>query len=165
MQNEFSHVTVPTHEMSLPWWDPGFLVDDLFGSDLDEQEPLTNILLVEDDQATSRLLKAMMTASDDQTRIKSVYSAEEAERHLKFLKDNHIPGPEIAVVDFSLSGEKNGVDVCRLIEKYFPTTRITLISGHDLDEISRQLESTSAEVNFLPKPLNRNQVREIIQKY
>ncbi len=165
MYSEFNHVTIPTHEFNLPWWDPGFLLDDILSVDEDESEPLTNILLVEDDQATSKLLKAMMSASDDQTRIKSVGSAEEAERHLKFLRDNHIPGPEIAVIDFSLPGSKNGIDVCRQIERYFPTTKITLISGHSMDEISRQLEFTSAAVNFLPKPLDRNQVREIIQKY
>lgn len=137
-----------------------------FWDDLDlesEADEFKDILIVEDDSTTIKLFKAMIQNSDEMVRIKSVNSAEEAERYLAHLRRNHLPGPDAALVDYNLSG-KDGLYVCKLLESFFPLTKVVVVSGMSSEEVNEKLEQEKLKVEFIPKPLNRRQISHILRQ-
>lgn len=152
--------TAENREWATPFIGVGFW-DDL---ELDnEPDEFKDVLIVEDDSTTIKLFKAMIQNSDDLVRIKSVNSAEEAERYLAHLRRNQLPGPDAAIVDYNLSG-KDGLYVCKLLESFFPLTKVVVVSGMSSDEVHDKLEQEKLRVEFIPKPLNRRQITGILRE-
>ncbi len=121
-----------------------------------------NVLIVEDDSSTVSLFKTMIHNFDEDALIKSIPSAEVAEKYLRELKRNGLPGPDVAMIDYRLSG-KDGLYVCHILETYFPLTKIVLVSGMSHEEVSRKIQEHHLKIEFLQKPIERRQILHILQ--
>lgn len=161
MSSETSHLTPMEEYMkwAKPFWNTAFWDDLGLYEDPEENK---DILIVEDDSDTIKLFKALIKKSDETVRIKSVSSAEEAEKHLDYLRKNQLSGPFAAMIDYNLTG-KNGLYVCHLLETYFPQTKVIVVSGLNPMEISKMLEEQDLKVEFMPKPINRGQIAYILR--
>jgi CheY-like chemotaxis protein len=152
-----------TEETYLKWvnplWDSTYF--DEWGP-LDMPEEHKHILIVEDDSATIQLFKRMILKSDETVQIKSVGSAEDAEKYLHHLRDNNLPGPDAAMIDYYLTG-KDGLYVCELLENFFPLTKVIVVSGLNPKEIVKKLEERNLKIEFIPKPLDRSQIVHILK--
>jgi CheY-like chemotaxis protein len=155
--------TEGTEETYIKWvnplWDSTFF--DSWGS-LDLPEDHRHILIVEDDSATIQLFKKMIHKSDSTIQIKSVSSAEDAEKYLQYLRDNNLQGPDAAMIDYYLSG-KDGLYVCEILENFFPLTKVIVVSGLNPKEIVKKLEERNLKIEFIPKPLDRSQIIHILK--
>lgn len=125
------------------------------------EEP-KSILIVEDDATATKLFKIMFKIADETVRIKSLGSAEEAERYLIHLKENGLPGPDLALIDYQLRA-KDGLYVCELLEYNFPQTKIVMVSGKDPKEICREMEVHHLKIEFIPKPIAKEQISYILR--
>lgn len=128
----------------------------------EDSEESKSILIVEDDTTTIRLFKAMLKITDESVRIKSLKSAEEAEKYLNHLRANSMPGPDIALVDFKLRA-KDGLYVCGLLDFYFPMTKIVMISAMNPLEVRKEMEKHHLKVELIPKPVSRDQLSILLR--
>lgn len=161
--NQDSNSNIAPIEAYIKWagslWDSSTWDDWSLRQEAEEQK---SILIVEDDTTTVRLFKAMLRNVDDDVRIKSVGSAEEAEKYLKHMKTNGMAGPDIALVDYKLRA-KNGLYVCELLEYYFPQTKVVMVSGLSPAEICKEMEKHHLKVEFIPKPIATEQISYILR--
>ena len=128
----------------------------------DVPDECKNILIVEDDTSTVKLFKTMIKVFDDTVRIRSVNSAEKAEKYIRHLKMSRLPGPDIALIDYSLRA-RDGLYVCQLLDIWFPQTRTIMVSGLNAKEVCKKLEEKNLKVEFIPKPLERRQISHILR--
>lgn len=137
------------------FWNTGFF------DDLKIFEEHKDVLIVEDDEDTANLTKLMIKRSDDSVRIKTVGSAEAAEKYLTSLRRKRLKGPSVALIDFSLTG-KDGRFVCHLLERFFPQTKIFIVSAKNPEEIKEKLEEQKLSIELVQKPLDRGQILYMI---
>lgn len=128
-----------------------------FALDFDDVVPVffTNVLLVEDDPATSQLIRTMIKrAVGGPVRIRSFASGEKAGEYLNSLRRNHLPGPDLAIVDYRLTGETDGLWLCQLLGRRFPDTQAVLTSTLTKEQICEQLDRCNSKPVYIQKPLN-----------
>ncbi len=138
--------------------------DEYIGLNLDDvmQPYYTNILLVEDDPTTANYIKSVIRKTMvTPCRIRSFISGSTAYKYILSLKNNHMPGPDYAIVDFVLNGPLNGLRICRLLEDRFPETQSFLTSSLPIDKIRKEVDESSTLPLFISKPFNPAQLREI----
>ncbi len=126
------------------------------------QDEPKSVLIVDDDATTVRLFKTMLKIADETVRIKSFASAEEAEKYLNHLRVNGLSGPDIALIDYQLRA-KDGLYVCELLEYYFPQTKVVMVSGMNPVEICKEMEVHNLKIEFIPKPVAREQISHILR--
>ncbi len=132
-----------------------------WNDETDYIEDETKILIVEDDMSTTRMFKAMIHKFTDAAAVKSVSSAEDAAIYLNHLLEEGLEGPDVALIDYTLGGE-NGLAVCRLLEIYFPETKVVLVSGAEPRKIQSKIREGHLNAEFIPKPLGQDQMRNIL---
>ncbi len=128
--------------------------DILFEEEAIKGKRSTSVLVVEDDLATASLIKfAICKALKTKCRVKSFASGERAWDYLLSLKNCDLPGPDIAIVDYLLVGEVDGIWVCKLIEEIFPETQTILTSSFSYDKLEKEIHRYHAHPLFIPKPI------------
>lgn len=122
--------------------------------------PVSQILIVEDDSSTLQLIKAAAREAYELVRVVSFSTADDALWYLEYLKRNRQLGPDLAVVDIFLKGERDGFSVCKFISEDFPETTIVVASSmhpETFHEKSRELPDVP---NFFSKPFK---LRELVR--
>jgi DNA-binding response OmpR family regulator len=122
--------------------------------------PVSQILIVEDDTSTLQLIKAAAREAYELIRVVSFSSADDALWYLEYLKRNRQPGPELAVVDIFLKGERDGFSVCKFISEDFPETTIVVASSMHPETFQEKSEALPNKPNFMMKPF---QLRELVR--
>jgi response regulator RpfG family c-di-GMP phosphodiesterase len=134
---------------------PKIFFDKDFSLDFDEVVPLfyTNILLVEDDSMTINFIKnSIKRILKTPARIRSFMSAEKTVEYLLSLRKHHLPGPDIAIVDYLLTGESDGLDVCKILEKKFPETQVFLMSSTPYEKLKGKMDAIQTKPIYIQKP-------------
>ena len=70
----------------------------------------------------------------------------------------------LALIDISLPGEENGLDLIRFLAEHEPTIRTIVISAHAFPR-NRQEALDAGAVEYFTKPIMSRVLVEIIQKY
>jgi len=122
--------------------------------DLSLFEADKDILIVEDDVSTTKLFKVLIARFNENARIKSLHSSEEARKYLSYLIEQGMDGPDVALIDYNLAGE-NGLLLCHLLDVYFPETKCVVVSAMDPDDIKKQIREKQLAVDFVAKPLDQ----------
>ena len=123
---------------------------------LDEVVPMfyTNILLVEDDSTTSSFIKTMIKKIlQKPLRIRSFTSAEKAFWYVCSMKRQHMPGPDLAIIDYFLSGERTGLWLLKVLENRFPETRGVLMSSIPSVEMKTKMADAQVNPEYIQKPI------------
>ena len=122
-----------------------------------------NVLVVEDDTSTTRLIKVIARSANEYVRIKSFASGQDANSYLKYLKEYKVPGPDLALVDFYLRGHENGLQVCQILEKMFPETQIVMMSSTAPEEMRSKMKEYQVQPMYLLKPFTIQQLTQIFR--
>jgi len=132
--------------------------------DLDNVVSLyTNILLVEDDYPTLNFIRASLRrVIDSPCQIRTFVSGEKAGEYLLSLKENDLPGPDIAIVDYLLAGKVDGLFICKLLEHKFPETQTMLISSLPEDEVRSGMNELAVQPQFLQKPFDPEMLQTLV---
>jgi response regulator of citrate/malate metabolism len=142
-------------KVDVPYWNFSVLDDlSLFEADKD-------ILIVEDDLSTTKLFKVLIARFNENARIKSLHSSEEARKYLSYLIEQGLDGPNVALIDYNLAGE-NGLLLCHLLDVYFPETKVVVVSALDPDEIKKQIREKRLAVEFVAKPVDQEKMVYIL---
>jgi response regulator of citrate/malate metabolism len=129
--------------------------------DLSIFEADKDILIVEDDVSTTKLFKVLIARFNENTRIKSLNSSEEARNFLCYLIEQGFDGPNVALIDYNLAGE-NGLLLCHLLDVYFPETKVVVVSALDPEDIKKQIREKRLAVDFVAKPVDQEKMVYIL---
>lgn len=151
---------------------PGISVSDAYKSDpnnwnfsviddLSLFEADKDILIVEDDLSTTKLFKVLISRFNENARVKSLGSSEEARKYLTYLIEQGLDGPDVALVDYNLDGE-NGLLICHLFDVYFPETKVVVVSSMDPEDIKKQIREKRLGVEFVAKPVDQEKMVYIL---
>lgn len=114
----------------------------------------TDILLVEDDETTSQFIKyGVNKSSAGPIRVRSFFSGEKAYEYISMLKKYDKPGPDLAIVDYMLTGVKDGLWFCGELKNKFPETQTVLTSTLSPKQIREKMDSCETKPFYLQKPL------------
>lgn len=122
----------------------------------------TNIMLIEDDIATSKFIKhAIKRTINNPVHIRSFNSCEKACEYIYSLKQFHLPGPDVAIVDYMLTSSNDGVWMCDLLKKRFPETNVILISSFSYDQMKEVIDRSETKPLFIQKPFEIKTFKKI----
>ena len=142
-------------KVDVPYWNFSVLDDlSLFEADKD-------ILIVEDDLSTTKLFKVLISRFNENARVKSLSSSEEARKYLTYLIEQGLDGPNVALIDYNLAGE-NGLLICHLLDVYFPETKVVVVSSMEPDDIKKQIQEKRLGVEFVSKPVDQEKMVYIL---
>ena len=136
-----------------------------FALDFDEVVPMffANVLVVEDDSTTSSYIKAILKRSIERPlRVRSFASAEKAAEYIYSLGRFQLPGPDVAIIDYHLSGEADGLWLCKLVENRFPETQTVLVSSTPVSLLQFRMKELNISPIFLKKPLMAESLRKFV---
>lgn len=151
---------------------PGISVSDAYKNDVNNWnfsviddlslfEADKDILIVEDDLSTTKLFKVLISRFNENARVKSLGSSEEARKYLTYLIEQGLDGPDVALVDYNLDGE-NGLLICHLFDVYFPETKVVVVSSMDPEDIKKQIREKRLGVEFVAKPVDQEKMVYIL---
>jgi len=124
--------------------------------------PVGQILIVEDDASTLQLIKKAAREAYELIRVVSFGSADDALWYLEYLKRNRQSGPDLAVVDIFLKGERDGFSVCKFIAEEFPETTIVVASSMHPETFHEKTQVMDKVPSFFSKPFK---LRELIKYF
>jgi PAS domain S-box-containing protein/putative nucleotidyltransferase with HDIG domain len=115
---------------------------------------MRDILLVEDDRITSRLIqKYILDLGYNVTA--AVTSGDEA------LKQIELHEPDLVLMDINLQGEFDGIEYAKNINFRFATPFVYITSSSDISTIERAKESNA--YGYIIKPFDKKDLRAVIE--
>lgn len=127
--------------------------------------PVNQILIVEDDTSTLHLIKAAARQAYELIRVVSFSSADDAIWYLEYLKRNRQSGPDLAVVDIFLKGERDGFSVCKLIAEDFPETTIVVASSMHPETFEEKSKALPSVPSFFSKPFQLRDLAKFFRSF
>ncbi|MEO5342551.1 MAG: response regulator [Gammaproteobacteria bacterium SHHR-1] len=135
------------------------MLDDKEGN---EGRPLVSVALADDDSSTRYLLQSLlnrngckvMAAKADGTGLMDAY------QHLRAINR----APDIILLDISMPGAMNGIDVLKAILEIDPNAFVIMISGETDAEVVKEVIASGAS-GFIVKPFTVGRIRDMIQSY
>lgn len=114
-------------------------------------------VIADDEKVIRNGLKKMLEASDLPLNI-----AEPASNGKEALETIKSFLPQILLMDINMPGIK-GLEVIEIVKPYIPDSKVIIISGHDdFQYVQRALQLGAFD--YLLKPINKNQLIEVIKK-
>ncbi len=123
-----------------------------------------DVIVVEDDITTTRLIKAIARRTNNFARIKSFNTAEDAISHVETLKRRNWTAPDLAIVDVYLRGPKDGLAFCETINSLYPETNIVVTSSVHPHLYAEKAKRLQARPLFLPKPFTIKQITSLFER-
>lgn len=127
--------------------------------------PISQMLIVEDDSSTLQLIKAAAREAYELVRVVSFSSGDDAIWYLEYLKRNHQQGPDLAVIDIFLKGERDGFSVCKFIASDFPETTIVVASSMHPETFEEKSKDLSVTPNFFSKPFQLRDLARFFKSF
>jgi len=115
---------------------------------------MREILLVEDDRITSRLIQKYLLDLGYSVSA-AVSSGEEA------IKEIELHLPDLVLMDINLQGEFDGIEYAKNINFRFATPFVYITSSSDLTTIERAKESNA--YGYIIKPFDKKDLRAVIE--
>ena len=123
-----------------------------------------DVLVVEDDVTTTRLIKAIARRSNSLTRIKSFPTAELAIDHLSILKERNFTAPDLAIVDVYLKGKLDGFAVAEQLETLFPETTVAVTSSMHPRLFQERARRLACPPLYIQKPFTIQEVAGLFKR-
>ena len=120
-------------------------------------EKKIRILLVDDHPLIRRGIRQTIEKEDDMLVCGEASTAEEAIRLI------NAKNPSLAVVDITLSGSTNGLDLIRAVKERFPGTRTVVLTMHD-EKICLEEALRAGAMGYLRKDTDADNLVEAVRK-
>lgn len=116
------------------------------------------ILLVEDDISQIELIEELINELNPDTSVDWYFSAEEALVKLEEIqKLKNERDYDLIIADIFLKGFTNGLDLWGYCKKYYPSSKVLVISSFDEDTLQEVFSGEFDDIHYIQKPLNFNQ--------
>lgn len=112
------------------------------------------VLIVDDDEALTRVMKAQLERSGHDVR-----TAHDAEAALALIEEG--PLPEVVLTDIVMPGEMQGHHLADRLRQRYPGIEVILMSGYASESQRQELEAV-AGLPFLQKPIDVRTLRTIV---
>jgi DNA-binding NarL/FixJ family response regulator len=119
-----------------------------------DEMPPTRILIVEDEPAIAHDIAAILTAD-------GYYVCGIAHSSTKAMDYLVTKSPDIALLDISIKGDKDGIDIAHIIKKKYNIPFIFLTSYADKETIERVKET--APYGYIVKPFKERDLAPVIE--
>ncbi len=116
---------------------------------------VTRIVIVDDHPIVANGIQQLIDREDDMKVVKSVQDAEAA------IKAIEADSPEILIVDISLKGATNGIDLIKGLKKRYPKIRTLVLSMHDENLYAERAIKAGAKGYIMKNDLTDNIVKAI----
>lgn len=117
---------------------------------------MNKILIVEDDKDMSEIVKSVLTMSKYiVTDITVSY-----DETIKSIKKNR---PEIILMDISLEGYKNGIEIAKILEKHKDINIIYTTAYNDDETINKAIKNNKNCVGYITKPFKSKELINCIK--
>ncbi len=123
-----------------------------------------DVIILEDDITTTRLIKAIARRTNYFARIKSFNTAEDAIAHIELLKSRNWTAPDLAIVDVYLRGPKDGLAFCEKISNLYPETHVVVTSSVHPKLFNEKAKRLHSRPLFLPKPFTIKQISSLFER-
>jgi FixJ family two-component response regulator len=116
--------------------------------------PIAIVFVIDDDESVRKSLARMLDAAH--------YSAEVFGRASEFLSRPAHPGPSCVIVDVQMPGQ-NGIELQKTLIQHGREEQLVFVTGHgDIPMCADAMKAGA--VDFLPKPFNRKQLLESVER-
>lgn len=124
-----------------------------------------SVFVVEDDLELSSVIDRILIAIDPTLHLEWATTAEEAITTLvkRSQEKNHNPY-DLLICDIFLEGARNGLDLWKFCHTHYPTMKIVIISGIDLEKLTALLDSHEETPLFLSKPFSVSDCSNLLEK-
>lgn len=137
---------------------------DMFDIEKWNVQQFFDVIVVEDDITTTRLIKAIARRTNHFARIKSFNMAEDAISYVEMLKKRNWTAPDLAIIDIYLRGAKDGLAFCEVISSLYPETSVVVTSSVHPRLYSEKAKKLQARPFFLPKPFTIKQISSLFER-
>ncbi|HOP64396.1 MAG TPA: response regulator transcription factor [Spirochaetota bacterium] len=120
-----------------------------------EKNGLTNILIVDDHPIVANGIQQLIDREPDMKVINSVQDAENAVKSI----DKNLP--DLVIVDISLKGSTNGIDLIKGLRKRYPKINSLVLSMHDENLYAERAIKAGAKGYIMKNDLTDNIIRAI----
>lgn len=118
--------------------------------------PVKRALIAEDDAELIPIMTAALNEVYPNFEIDWVESGEGA------ITKARAEQYDIIFLDIYLTGEKNGIEVWKSIEKLAPSTPVVITSGMPVDSFLKAIGSEAISPPFISKPLRVGELKQVI---
>ena len=123
----------------------------------------TSFMIVEDDVATSKFIKhAIKKSVNNPVKIRSFNTADKACEYIYSLKEFNLPGPDVAIIDYILTSNNEGIWLCDLLKKRFPETHVILMLSFSSDQMREIIERSETKPLFIQKPFEVDTLKKFL---
>lgn len=116
---------------------------------------ITRIVIVDDHPIVANGIQQLIDREPDMKVVKSVQDAEAAVRAIE------IDSPDLVIVDISLKGSTNGIDLIKGLKKRYPRIMTLVLSMHDENLYAERAIKAGAKGYIMKNDLTDNIVKAI----
>ncbi len=120
-----------------------------------EKNAVTNILIVDDHPIVAKGIQQLIDREPD---MKVINSAQDAESAVKAIEKNI---PDLIIVDISLKGSTNGIDLIKGLKKRYPKIKTLVLSMHDENLYAERAIKAGAKGYIMKNDLTDNITKAI----
>lgn len=130
-----------------------------------KREISRSVFVVEDDLELSAVIDRILISIDSTLKLEWATSAEEALSTLEKKSKNKAGNPyDLMICDIFLEGARTGLDLWKFCRAQYPSMKIVIISGIDLDKLTALLDSDEPAPLFLSKPFSVSDCSNLLER-
>ena len=118
-----------------------------------EKDPVTSIMIVDDHPIVANGIQQLIDREPDMKVINSVQDADSA------VKCMDRSAPDLIIVDISLKGSTNGIDLIKGLKKRYPKIKALVLSMHDENLYAERAIKAGAKGYIMKNDLTDNIIR------
>jgi DNA-binding NtrC family response regulator len=123
-----------------------------------------SVFVVEDDLELSTVIDRILISIDPTLHLEWATTAEEAISTLVKRSQEKNSNPyDLMICDIFLEGARNGLDLWKFCHTHYPTMKVVVISGIDLEKLTELLDSHEEAPLFLSKPFSVSDCSNLLE--
>ncbi|MDD4973807.1 MAG: response regulator [Bacteriovorax sp.] len=123
-----------------------------------------SVFVVEDDLELSTVIDRILISIDPTLHLEWATTAEEAIATLvKRSKEKNNNPYDLMICDIFLEGARNGLDLWKFCHTHYPSMKVVVISGIDLEKLTELLDSHEEVPLFLSKPFSVSDCSNLLE--
>ncbi len=120
-----------------------------------EKNPVTSIMIVDDHPIVANGIQQLIDRETDMKVVNSVQDADSAVKSIDKIQ------PDLIIVDISLKGSTNGIDLIKGLKKRYPKIKSLVLSMHDENLYAERAIKAGAKGYIMKNDLTDNIIRAI----
>ena len=125
---------------------------------------IRSVFVVEDDLELSSVIDRILISIDSNLHLEWATTAEEAMATLIKRSSEKKTNPyDLMICDIFLEGARNGIDLWKFCHNHYPSMKVVIISGIEIEKLRTLLNSEEAPPLFLSKPFSIKDCSQLLE--